>query len=71
MIGLTALAQLIFHADKLHQWAEMQHEVSQQTNLFEFSLGGHSALLNELLSQEEIVCMHQKQLQRDAGPTVR
>lgn len=44
---------LIYHADKLHQWAEMQREVAHQTNLFELSLGGHSPL-NELLSQSQL-----------------
>lgn len=57
MIGLKALAEVIYHADKLHQWAEMQREEAHQTNLFELSLGGHSPL-NELLSQRQLsVCI--------------
>lgn len=53
MIGLKVLAEVIYHADKLHQWAEMWREVAHQTNLFELSLGGHSPL-NELLSQSQL-----------------
>lgn len=57
MIGLKALAEDIYHADKLHQWAEMRREVAHQTNLLELSLGGHSPL-NELLSQRQLsVCI--------------
>lgn len=57
MIGLKALAEVIYHADKLHQWAEMRREVAHQTNLFELSLGGHSAL-SQLLSQRQLsVCI--------------
>lgn len=53
MIGSKAQAEVIYHADKLHQWAEMWREVSHQTNLFELSLGGHSPL-NELLRQSQL-----------------
>lgn len=57
MIGRTALAVVIYHADKLHQWVEMRREVAHQTNLFELSLGGHSTL-NELLSRSQLsVCI--------------
>lgn len=57
MIGLKALAEVIYHADKLRQWIEMWREVAHQTNLFELSLGSHSPL-NELLSQRQLsVCI--------------
>lgn len=57
MIGLKAQAGVIYHADNLHQWVEMQREVAHQTNLFELSLGSHSPL-NELLSQSRLsVCI--------------
>lgn len=57
MIGVKAPAEVIYHADKLRQWAEMRREVAHQTNLFEPSLGGHSPL-NELLSQRQLsVCI--------------
>lgn len=49
MIGLTALAGLSYHADKLHLCVEMCREVAHQTDLFELSLGGHSPR-NELFN---------------------
>ena len=56
-IGLKAEAGVIYHADNLHQWAEMQREVAHQTDLFELSLGSRSPL-NELLSQSRLsVCI--------------
>lgn len=57
MLGLKALAEDIYHADKFHQWAEMRREVAHQMNLFESSLGGHSPL-RELLSWRQLsVCI--------------
>lgn len=57
IISLTAVAEDIYPADKTHQWAEMWREVAHQTNLLEFSLGGHSRL-NGLLGRRQLsVCI--------------
>lgn len=57
MIGRTALVVVIYHADKLHQWAEMRREVAHQTNLFELSLGGRSPLREPLSRSQLSICI--------------
>jgi len=57
MIGLKALADDIYRADKSHQWFEMRREVAHQTNLLKLSPGGQSRL-NEPLSRRQLsVCI--------------
>lgn len=57
MIGRTALVVVIYHADKLHQWAEMRREVAHQTNLFELSLGGRSPPREPLSRSQLSICI--------------